>query len=168
MGSGNSNISGDFLAAHAGPAFNLKIAIQNTDLPSLNDLFRSFGRFDVAAGKLSVYSEVAIKDGNIDGYVKPMFANLEVCNYQKDKNTPITHQAKELLIGGASHLFKSYRTNQVASDIDLKGKLTSPSVDTWQALGQVLRNAFIEAILPGFDRAVASNDANNGGRAPAH
>jgi hypothetical protein len=139
--------------------FDLKLVLVNTDLPSLNDLLRSFGSFDVAAGKLSVYSQVAVKDGNIDGYVKPMFADLEVYNYQKDKNTPIMYQAKELVIGGAAHLLKSHRTDQVASDIDLKGKLTSPNVDTWQALGQVLRNAFIEAILPGFDRAVASDAA---------
>jgi hypothetical protein len=138
----------------------------NTDLPSLNDLLRSFGRFDVAAGKLSVYSQVAVKDGNIEGYVKPMFADLEVYNYQKDKNTPIMHQAKELLIGGASHLFKSRRTNQVASDFDLRGKLTSPNVDTWQALRQVLRNAFIQAIIPGFDRAAAAN-AGSGNARPA-
>src|ERR1700693_1012306 len=83
-----------------------------------------------------------------------MFANLEVYNYQKDKNTGVLHQAKELAIGGASHLFKNSNTQQVASQIDLKGKLTSPDISTWQAIGQVLHNAFIEAILPGFDRAV--------------
>jgi Domain of Unknown Function (DUF748) len=169
MGSGNSTVSGTFLASGKGPAFDLKIAVVNTDLPSLNDLLRSFGRFDVAAGKLSVYSQLAVRDGNIDGYVKPMFADLEVYNYQKDKNTPILHQAKELVIGGVSHLLKSHRTNQVASDIDLKGKLNSPNVDTWQALGQVLRNAFIQAILPGFDRAVASQaGSDNTGQATVH
>jgi hypothetical protein len=169
MGSGDSTVSGTFLASGKGPAFDLKIALVNTDLPSLNDLLRSFGRFDVAAGKLSVYSQLAVKDGNIDGYLKPMFADLEVYNYQKDKNTPILHQAKELVIGGAAHLLKSHRTNQVASDVDLKGKLTSPNVDTWQALGQVLRNAFIQAILPGFDRAVASQGgSDNSGQATVH
>jgi hypothetical protein len=156
MGSGDSNVSGSFLASRTGPAFNLKIAIQNADLPSMNDLLRAYGRFDVAAGKMSVYSEITVKDGSLDGYVKPMFADLEVYDYQKDKNTPIMHQAKELAIGAASRLLKSHRTNQVASDIDLSGKLTSPDVDTWQALGQVLRNAFVEAIIPGFDRAVSA------------
>ncbi|HYK66290.1 MAG TPA: hypothetical protein VEY94_15225, partial [Patescibacteria group bacterium] len=78
-----------------------------------------------------------------------------------DKKTPIMHQAKELVIGGASHLFKNRKTEQVASDVDLKGKLTSPDIDTWQALGQVIRNAFIQAIIPGFDRAVASNGGGN-------
>ena len=96
-----------------------------------------------------------------------MFADLEVYNYQKDKNTPIMHQAKELVIGGASHLLKSRRTDQVASDVDLKGKLTSPNVDTWQALGQVLRNAFIQAILPGFDHAVAFQPSSDNARPSA-
>lgn len=157
MGSGDTSISGDFLASQHGPAFNLKVAIQNTDLPSMNDILRAHGRFDVAAGKFSVFSEVAIKDDNIDGYVKPMFADLKVYDYQKDKGTPVLHQAKELAIAGASHLFKNSSTKQVATDIDLKGKLTSPDTSTWQAIAQVLRNAFVEAIIPGFDRAVASN-----------
>jgi Domain of Unknown Function (DUF748) len=164
MGSGDGTLSGTFLASRSGPAFNLKIALLNTDLPALNDLLRAYGKFDVAAGKLSVFSQVAVKNGNINGYVKPMFAGLEVYNYQKDKNTPILHQAKELVIGGASHLLKNRRTEEVASDVDLKGTLTSPNVDTWQALGQVLRNAFIEAIIPGFDRAVASRAATDNGQ----
>jgi hypothetical protein len=157
MGSGDTSVAGDFLASQQGPTINMKVAMQNADLTSMNDLLRAFGRFDVAAGQLSVYSQIAIKDGNIDGYVKPMFANLKVYDYQKDKDTSVLHQAKELAIGGASHLFKNHSTEKVAADVDLKGKLTSPDVSTWQALAQVLRNAFIEAIIPGFDRAVASN-----------
>ena len=157
MGSGDTDVAGNFLASQQGPAFNVKVSIQNTEMTSMNDLLRAFGSFDVAAGQLSMFSQVAVKDGNIDGYVKPMFANLKVYDYQKDKSTPVLHQAKEMLIGGASHLFKNRSTEKVAADIDLKGKLTSPDVSTWQALAQVLRNAFIEAIIPGFDRAVASN-----------
>jgi hypothetical protein len=169
MGSGDTNVAGDFLASQQGPAFNLKVAMQNADLTAMNDLLRAFGRFDVAAGRISVFSQVAIKNGNIEGYVKPMFANLKVYDYQKDKGTGVLHQAKELAIGGASHLFKNHSTDQVAADVDLKGKLTSPDIDTWQALGQVLRNAFIEAIIPGFDRAVGLNaGANPVKQAEAH
>ena len=71
--------------------------------------------------------------------------------------------------GGASHLFKNSGTRQVATDIDLKGKLTSPDTSTWQAIAQVLRNAFVEAIIPGFDRVVASNgDTDAVKQAQAH
>jgi hypothetical protein len=135
----------------------------------MNDILRAFGSFDVAAGQTSVYSQIAIKNGNIDGYVKPIFANLKVYDYKKDKGTGILHQAKELAIGGESHLFKNRSADKVAADVDLTGKLTSPDVDTWQALGQVVRNAFIEAIILGFDRAVALNaDADTGRAALAH
>jgi hypothetical protein len=163
MGSGDTSAAGNFIAAQKGPRLNLKLAIQNTDMTSMNDILRAYGRFDVAAGQFSVFSDVAAKDGQIDGYVKPMFANLKVYDYQKDKSTPLLHQAKELLIGGASHLLKSSKTRQVASDIDLKGTITSPKTNTWQAIAQVLPNAFIEAIIPGFDRVVASNAGSETG-----
>ena len=86
-----------------------------------------------------------------------MFSGLEVYNYHKDKGTGVLHQAKELMIGAASHLFKNRSTQQVATKVDLKGKLTGPNISAWQAIVQVLHNAFIEAILPGFDRAVRPN-----------
>jgi hypothetical protein len=155
MGTGDTSLSGNFLASQHGPALDLNLAIQNTDLPSMNDLLRAYGRFDIAAGQFSVFSEIKIRDGDITGYVKPMFSNLQVYNYQKDKGTGVLHQAKELMIGGAAHLFKNHSTEKVASEVDLKGKLTSPDVSTWQAFVQVLHNAFIQAILPGFDRAVS-------------
>jgi hypothetical protein len=127
-------------------------------------VLRAYGRFDVAAGRLSVFSEVNIKDGDMSGYVKPMFANLEVYDYQKDRNTGVLHQAKELVIGGATHLFKNSGTQQVATEVDLMGKLTSPHVSTWQATTEVLHNAFIKAIFPGFDRAVRPNAATHTSR----
>jgi hypothetical protein len=89
---------------------------------------------------------------------------VEVYDYQKDKSKPLLHQAKELVIGGATHLFKNSSTQQVASDIDLTGKLSSPQTSTWQAIAQVLRNAFIKAIIPGFDRAVALDAGTDSGR----
>jgi len=49
--------------------------------------------------------------------------------------------------------------SKVATKVELKGKLTGPDISTWQAIVQVLHNAFIEAILPGFDRAVRPNAA---------
>jgi hypothetical protein len=85
MGSGDIRVSGDYLASQHGPTLNIKLAIRNANLPSMNDMLRAYGRFDVAAGRVSVFSEVNIKDVDISGYVKPMFANLEVYNYEKDK-----------------------------------------------------------------------------------
>ncbi len=154
MGSGDTSLSGNCLASQNGPAVDVNLAVQNTDMPSMNDILRAYGRFDVAAGQFTVFSEIKIRDREISGYVKPMFSNLQVYNYQKDKGTGVLHQAKELMIGGASHLFKNRSTQQVATKVDLTGKLTGPDISNWQAFVEVVHNAFIQAILPGFDRAV--------------
>jgi hypothetical protein len=82
---------------------------------------------------------------------------------RKTKNTSVLHQTKEMLIGGATRLFKNSSTQQVATEVNLEGKLTRPDVSTWQAIVEVLRNGFIQAILPGFDRAIgprASAESN--------
>ena len=61
MGSGDTKVLGHFLASPQGPVCDINVAIQNTNLPSLNNLLRAHGRFDVAAGQLSLFSEVRIK-----------------------------------------------------------------------------------------------------------
>jgi hypothetical protein len=166
MGSGDTKVIGDFLASRHGPALNMNLAIEHTDLTSMNAVLRAYGGFDVAASQFSLFSQVGIRNGYLKGYVKPMFADLEVYDYRKDKNTPVLHQAKELLLAGASHLFRNSRTQQVATEVDLSGKLASPGISAWQAIGQVLYNAFIQAILPGFDRAIRPNVASNAQNPP--
>jgi hypothetical protein len=97
---------------------------------------------------------MTVKQGNLDGYVKPLFSNLKVYDYHQDKGKPLAKQALKLVVGAAAHLFKNRTTSDVATNIQLSGKLNQPNISTWQALGQVLENAFIKAILPGFDRNI--------------
>jgi hypothetical protein len=37
------------------------------------------------------------------------------------------------------------------SKAEISGTVTSPSTSTWQAIVNLIRNAFFRAILPGFD-----------------
>jgi hypothetical protein len=154
MGSGDTTIDGNFLAEQQGPGFDMNVAIKNTDMTSMNNLLLAFGRFDVQQGEFTVYSQLDVKDGTMSGYVKPMFSDLTVYDWSKDKHKPLTHQAYEATIGAAGHLFKNSRTQQVATVVNLSGKLTSPNTSTWQAVVEVVENAFIQAILPGFDRQI--------------
>src|SRR4029077_8692322 len=93
-----------------------------------------------------------VKNGSISGYVKPMFSELKVYDWAQDKNKPVLHQAYEVAVAAAAHVFKNSQTQQVATKVDLTGKLKSPNTNTWQAVVEVVQNAFIQAILPGFDR----------------
>jgi len=156
MGSGATRIYGTFLASGGGPEFTSSIEIVKTNLTALNPLLRAHGKIDVAQGYLTVYSQVAVKDSRITGYVKPMFSDLKVYSYEKDKNKSALQQAKKVIVEAAAHVLKNQKTQKVASQVSLTGDLKNPNVSTWQAFVEVVRNAFIQAILPGFDRQVNS------------
>ena len=152
LGSGKTSIDATFLAEEGGPHLDANVAIENTDMTAMNNLLLAFGRFDVQQGLFTVYSQISVKNAEMTGYVKPMFSNLKIYSWQKDKNKPILRQAYELGLAGASHIFKNGSTQEVATKVDLSGKLKNPNASTWQAIVEVVQNAFIQAILPGFDR----------------
>ena len=162
MGSGATNVAGTFLAAGQGPEFNLNIRIENTDMTSLNPLLRAYGRFDVAQGRFTLYSQLGVKDGNINGYLKPMFSDLEVYDYQKDKNKGVMGQAKQMLIGTAAHILKNRQTQKVAAQVNITGSLKKANVSAWEAFVEIVKNAFVKTILPGFDREVRLSAGNAG------
>ena len=150
------SLIGTFFAKENGPHFGMNLAIQNTEFPAMNDLLRAYGRFDVKAGMFSVYSQMGVKDGDLNGYVKPMFSDLQFYDWDKDKRKNVLQQAKQLALGAAAKLLKSGKTGQVASQVTLTGKLKNPNTSTWEAVVELLQNAFIQAILPGFDREAAA------------
>lgn len=153
MGAGKTNLIGDFRPRPNNPPdFDINLAVDNTQLPSLNDLLRRYGRFDVQSGLMSVYSQVTVRNNQITGYVKPLFTNVQVYSYNKDKGQPVLHQAYELVVGGAAHLLRNHSTQAVATKVDLSGKFQQPDVSAWQAFVELVENAFIQAIVPGLDR----------------
>jgi hypothetical protein len=152
MGSGATTLDGTFYPAGDGPQFDMNLAIENTNMTSMNNLLLAYGRFDVKQGQFTVYSQLGVKDDDIHGYVKPMFSDLTIYDWAQDQHKPILHQAYEIAVGGAAHVFKNSKTKQVATVVNLTGKLKSPDTSTWQAVVEVVQNAFIQAILPGFDR----------------
>ena len=152
MGSGDTSLNGAFLSGKQGPDFSMNLAITNTELPTMNDLLRAYGRFEVERGRFTVYSQLGVNDGSIKGYVKPMFSDLQIYSWSKDKDKSVLQQAYRLGLQGAASLFKNSRTQQLAAKVELSGRLENPNASTWQTVVEVLRNAFVEAILPGFDR----------------
>ncbi len=136
MGSGDTTLTGVLRPEHQGPNFDFDLESRDTDLTSLNDLLRAYGKFDVASGRVSVFSQVTVKDHQVNGYVKPLFTDVKVHDRQKDAKTPLLHKAYELAIGGAAKLLKNRSTQQVATKVDISGPvINTPNMSAWQAIG---------------------------------
>jgi hypothetical protein len=165
MGSGDSQMSIKARPGKKGPDLDLRIAIDNTDMRTMNDLFRAYGNFDVVAGLLSFYSEISVRDGNIDGYVKPLFKDMDVYDRRQDREKSLFRKLYEGVIGGLSLMLKNPPREEVATTVPISGKLSSLETSTWQAVTGLIQNAFFKAILPGFERE-ASRDGKKGASKP--
>ena len=155
MGSGATQVVANFRPEQRGPDFDAEIRIENTDMTAMNDLLRAYGKFDVVSGVFSFYSELHVKNGFLTGYVKPLFKDVKAYDPEQDRDKTFVRRLYERVISGVSKLMKNVPRKEVATKIDISGPLETAHGSTWQAVGNLIRNAFFKAILPGFDRQVS-------------
>jgi Domain of Unknown Function (DUF748) len=157
LGSGATTVDATFLPEKKGSDFRLNAKIENTDMRKMNDLLRAHAKIDVASGIFSVFSEVHVHDGRIDGYVKPLFSDLKVYEKEKDADKTFGTKVKEKAVDLAAKILKNHPRKEVATVADISGPLDTPQMSTWQMLVRLVQNAFIRAILPGFEREVSQS-----------
>lgn len=153
MGTGETEARGIFRPETTSPDFDLSARIEGTQVKMLNDLLRAYSKLDVAGGELSVYSQLTVKEGQVHGYVKPLIKNLDVYERQQERGKGALQKLYEGVTGGISQLLASPR-EEIATKTEVTGTLQTPQLDTWEAAGRLIQNAFFRVILPGFDRAV--------------
>lgn len=155
MGTGDTVVTGTFRPYTKDPDFDLNIAIKDTQMPAMSDLFRSYGNFDIKEGLFSFYSELEIKDGRINGYVKPLFKNMKIYDRREYRDKGLFHKLYIGLVGGLAELLEDRSREVVATKTDISGPIEKPETSTLQVIFNLIKNAFIKSILPGFEKEAA-------------
>lgn len=52
------------------------------------------------------------------------------------------------------HVLENQPREEVATVADLSGTLDDPDTSTWEIVVRLVSNAFVKAILPGFEREI--------------
>jgi hypothetical protein len=154
MGTGKVDAQASFFPEGKNANFEAKLSIAETKLAPLNDLLRAHGNFDVVRGGFSLYTEVRVQDGRIDGYIKPMFREIDVYDKAQDKKKNVFRKMYEGIVGGVANLLENRRRDEVATVAKIEGPVGNPDSSTLEIIGHLIRNAFFDAILPGFEREV--------------
>ncbi len=154
MGTGDTVISGTFRPERTSPDFDLAIKIERTKMRAMNDLLRAYGNFDVTAGLFSLYSELKVKHGQVEGYMKPLFKDMKVYDARQDQEKTLFHKLYEGLVGGVAKLLENTPRDEVATRTDISGPLEDPRSSTWQTVVNLITNAFFKAFLPGFEKEI--------------
>jgi hypothetical protein len=155
MGSGATTMTGDFRTVGKTADIDLYLKIANTQLTSLNDLLRAYGKFDVVRGTFSLVTELHVKNNQVTGYIKPFFKDMKVFDRRQDKDKGLFRKAYELLVGGVANLLENRPRDQVATKAEISGPLNEPQTSILQVVMELIRNAFIRAILPTFEKQVS-------------
>lgn len=158
-GTGKTTLKASFLPRQRDPDLEMALQIEAADMQSMNDLFLAYGNFDVVGGQFSFYSQLEIKNGRIDGYVKPLFRDLNVYDRRQDSHKAIFQQLYEVVVGAIGALLEN-RRDQVATQASVAGEAASPKLSTLEVVINLVRNAFFKAIMPGLEEAIGQAGAS--------
>lgn len=141
--------------------FEWNLRITDIELHRLNAFSRAYGRFDFKAGRGDLVLEVEAEKARLDGYVKPLLRNVDVFDWQQDvekEEKGFLRGLWEALVGGGQTVLKNQRKDQFATRIELSGTLEQPDISPLQAFAAILRNAFVQAFTPRFERALEEEE----------
>ena len=138
----------------AAPTFDMSAELNNTNLVKMNDFFQAYAKVDVNDGRFGLYTEVAAKDEEFKGYVKPVIKNLDVLG-KEDRKDNLLRKLWEVIAGGAGKLLENKNKDQVATKVPFEGRLDDPRTNVWVAITNILQNAFIHAIQPSIDNEIS-------------
>ena len=173
MGRGDTRLTVS-LQPQAGSAdMDVTAQIEGADLARLKDLVRAYGGFDITAGEFSVYSELQMKGGAIDGYIKPLFRGVEVgTDGEVVAEKGLRQRVYEGLVGIGAKVLKNRLRGEVATVVPISGRVDRPEVARWETVGRLLQNAFLKSLAPGYEPTRSSKRelpaATQGSVAPDH
>lgn len=163
QGSGPTRIDGVFRSQGE---FDLDVTIEDTELSSLNEMLDAKFNVDVTRGRFAFYSEIRAHGGMLEGYVKPMFIDAEIYDPRQDRDDGFFRRIWERIAELMAKLLENKRRDQVATVADVSGSLEDVRASNLQIVFNLIRNAFIEAILPGFRRDVDEGRIATAKRSP--
>ena len=155
MGTGRVQAEASFFPEGKDPNFGMKLEIAETQLKNINPMLKAHGNFDVAGGEFSLYMDLRVKDRQVQGYVKPLFRDINVYDPSQDKNEGPMHKLYEKMVGVVAKILENKKRDEVATVAKISGPVENPQSNALEILGGLLKNAFVKSILPGFENEVS-------------
>lgn len=141
------------------PDFNYNLEFRDVQLVKINNLAREYANLDFERGTVSVYNEMAMNNGKLAGYIKPLTKNMKIFKLNENENRSVGRFFTELAAQVGTAVLKNQKKDQVATRIPLSGTVENIETAVWPTLFGVLRNAYIEAFRGEFDNTITFKDA---------
>ncbi|QIP17428.1 DUF748 domain-containing protein [Spirosoma aureum] len=141
------------------PDFDYNLRFSDLQLVKINPLAREYANLDFEQGTMSVYSEMAMLDSKLNGYLKPLTKGMKIFKINEHEGRSVGKFFTELVAQAGTAVLKNQKHDQVATRIPLNGTVEEIKTAIWPTIFGVLRNAYIEAFKGEFDNTITLQDA---------
>jgi len=164
FGNGNMTLDGDINLIKEIPDMNLEFALKASNATALNDLTRHYAGIDFEKGTFELYSEIAIANGYLKGYIKPMLTDSKLIG----KEDGFLGVLWEGFVGFFKFILKNQRTDTLATKVPIEGDLNQVESGVWPTVINIFGNAWIKAFKGEVDNDIDFEDALQQAKADAH
>ena len=148
------------------PNFNFDLRLLHLQMARIREYLKAYAPFDADGGTLDLVIEMASEKGGVEGYIKPIFKNLNILSWrqdvEKDEDNPF-RIILEAVSGLFAGLLQNQPKDQFATRVPISGRLDDPSIGVLPAMGNILKNGFVEAFTPTLEQSVKPSRGDEGG-----
>ncbi len=155
IGGGSVLLTGKMNLVKTIPDMDMSFSLENADATSLNDFTNHYAGIDFEEGTFNLYSEVAIADGFLKGYFKPLLKDTKLLG----KDQGFLKNLWEGFVGFFKFILKNHKNNTLATRIPVEGDLNNVQSQPWPTIFNIFKNAWIEGFKNVLDGDIEFQDA---------
>ncbi|MGA9639602.1 DUF748 domain-containing protein [Flavobacterium sp.] len=155
FGKGSLLLDGNINLIKEIPDMDLSFSLKSSNATALNDITNHYVGIDFDKGKFELFSEIAIADGYLKGYVKPLLTDTKLIG----KEDGILETIWEGFVGFFKFVLKNQKTNTLALKIPIEGDLKNVKTSTWSTVISIFQNGWIEGFKRETDNEISFKDA---------
>lgn len=157
IGQGKVSLNGNMNLIKEIPDMNIEFSLEDANATALNDFTRHYAGLDFDKGTFGLYSEIAIADGYLKGYVKPLLTDAKLIG----KDDGFLGVLWEGFVGIFKFILKNQGTDTLATRVPLEGNLNNVESGVWPTVFSIFENAWISAFKGEIDDDIDFEDAFN-------
>ncbi|MDR6300565.1 DUF748 domain-containing protein [Mesonia maritima] len=157
IGEGNVKLEGRLNLIKEIPDMDISFSLENAQATAFNSFTNFYAGLDFEEGSVGVFSEVAIADGYMKGYVKPLLTDTKLIG----KEDGFVETLWEGFVGLFKFILKNQGTDTVATKVPFEGDLNNVKTGVFPTVFNVFKNAWIKAFLGQTDEEINYKDAFN-------
>jgi len=155
IGKGKVSLEGNMNLVKEIPDMDLSFSLEDADVTALNDFTNYYAGLDFNKGTFGIYSEIAIADAHLVGYVKPLLTDTSLIG----KEDGFLEVIWEGFVGFFKFILKNQGTDTLATKVPFEGDLNNVEAGVWPTVFNIFENAWIQAFKGEVDNDINFKDA---------